>query len=178
MKKPKKLKPGRNEEGKFIEGNKAAEKWTEKTVLTKLQEIWATLVKDEDDEVNKNVVRSNDIKTLAEVCLMNGISKQRWSEWKEKFGEKKVENAVNEDYSESVSELIKNIEWVIETRLVYSGGTMDIFVLKNHYGYKDNRELDLGNKDDKPFKTKTIDYSKIPDDVLDTLIAATSQDDE
>lgn len=130
MEKRKKNK-NRNSQGKFVEGNKAAVKWTETTVAEIMQKMWATLTAGHEDE-NGNFVRANDIKTLAEICLMHDVSKQRWSEWKRDFA--KVE---------SVSELIKKIEWVIETRLVYSGQTMDIFVLKNHYNYRDKSETDI-----------------------------------
>lgn len=162
--------PGNREGTKFTEGNKEAEKWTPEATTELLIKMWDTLTEGHED-MNGNFIRANDIKTVAEVCLMHDIDPDTWTYIKKKHEE-------NPD----VFRIIKKILWVVEHRLVYSGQAMDMFVLKNHYGYKDVRQQEIGNKDDKPFKTynktKTIDYSKIPDNVLDALIAATSQDEE
>ncbi|HRQ17718.1 MAG TPA: hypothetical protein PL085_11620 [Agriterribacter sp.] len=125
----------RAKDGRFTKGSTAAVKWTEKTVTEKLQAMWDTLATDDEGEKPANMVRANDIKTLAEVCLMHGISKQRISEWEKDFKD-----------SAPISELLKNIKWVVETRLIYSGQFMDIFVLKNHYGYADKQEVDHTTK--------------------------------
>lgn len=143
--------------GRFVKGNKAAEKWTEKTVLETLQKMWDTLATDDEGEKPLNPVRANDIKTLAEVCLINKVSKQRISEWEKDFAS-----------SAPVSELLKNIKWVVETRMIYSGQTMDIFVLKNHYSYSDKQEIDHTTKGEKI--TGEIDYSKLSDAALEEII--------
>lgn len=118
----------------FKEGNKAAEKWTEETVMPILQSMVKTLTEGLED-VNGNLVRANDIKLSGEIRLMYGVTKQRWSEWREKF----KENAI-------VSDLIEQIDEILECRLIYSGGRMDEFVLKNKYGYADKQEVDHTTK--------------------------------
>lgn len=111
----------------FDIGNKAAEKWTEESVLEVLNEMLSHLSKGKKG----NIVQANRIKLAGEIRLMCGVTKQRWSEWREKF----KENA-------NVSDRMAMIEEILECRLVYSGSNMDIFVLKNHYGYKDKTEVD------------------------------------
>lgn len=125
--------PNKNPKNKFTQGNNAAEKWTPETVLPVLEAIWKTLCENKDDPDDKNIVRANDIKLLGEVCLMHDVTKQRWNEWDKKF-----------EGVDSVSDLIKKIKWVLECRLNYSGQTMDIFILKNHYEYSDKREIEHG----------------------------------
>lgn len=121
-------------------GNNAAEKWTEGTVLPILENIWDKLTEGSED-VGGNVVRANDMKLATEVRLMFGVTKQRWKEWKDKFTTEGTEH-----FSDTVSDLIKKIEEVLEARLIYSGQTMDIFVLKNHYDYADKTQTDLTTK--------------------------------
>lgn len=149
---------------KFKPGDKAALKWTEETVLEVLQKMWDTVATDEDGEKPNNPVRANDIKTLAEVCLINKIGKQRISEWEKQFKD-----------SAPISELLKNIKWVIETRMIYSGQTMDIFVLKNHYGYADKQEVDHTTKGESIRENK-IDYSKLSATALKELSDALGPD--
>lgn len=112
-------------------GNKLAEKWTEATVLPILEKMWKDLSSDDDGEPSKNPIRANDVKTLGEICLMHDVTYDQWEYWKEKFRD-----------VEPVSRIFKKIEWVLENRLIYSGQFMDIFVLKNKYGYADKKEVD------------------------------------
>ncbi len=136
---------GRDTKGNFTAGNKEAEKWTEQTVLPILEAMWATLTTDVDGQppADKNVVRANDIKLLGEICLMHGVTKQRWNEWEDKFGPTLGDTKTpNPNFSEPVSDRIKNIRWLLECRLNYSAGVMDIFILKNHYEYRDQKHLD------------------------------------
>ena len=120
---------GVNEKGQFVIGNKAAEKWTQKTTVEALQKIIASLSDGVDDK--GNIVRANDIKLLGEVCLMNGIDPDTWSYLREKFKKNKT-----------VLRLVGSIQQILECRLIYSGGMMDMFILKNHYKYKDKHEVD------------------------------------
>lgn len=124
-------KKGSSKPGTFQPGQKAAEKWTEKTVLTIMQSMWETVATNEEGEIDKNPIRANDIKTLAEICLIHDVCPDTWAYWSNKFKE-----------TQSILRLIKKIEWVIEHRMIYSGQFMDIFVLKNKYGYKDKKEVD------------------------------------
>lgn len=153
--------PNRDGTGKFVKGNKAAEEWTEETVLPILQQMWHTLTTDENGEIpdDKNIIRSNDIKLLGEICLMYDVTKQRWNEWEDKF-------QVTEDNSYSskpVTDLIKKIRWILECRLNYSGQTMDIFILKAHYkdeGYRFAEQVDVTSKD-KEIGSSFIDFLKL-----------------
>lgn len=133
----------------FIPGNKAAEIWTEATVLPKLEAIWKTLTTDKDGKVpsDGNIVQVNKIKLLGEVCLMHKITRQRWNEWKAKFTDKSNDIAEkNNNYSEKITELMDAIKWLLECRLNYSTTVMDIFILKNFYGYKDQQQVDATTK--------------------------------
>lgn len=148
--KPPKDKDGnRTKDGKFQKGHTVNEVWTEAVVLEKLNIIWKTLTTDENGQppIGGNIVRANDIKLLGEVCLMHSVSKQRWNEWTEKFAPKLKDGTANNPlYSEPITDLIKNIKWLLECRLNYSGATMDIFILKNHYEYKDQQHVDATTK--------------------------------
>jgi len=119
----------RNEKGQFIENNKTAEKWTESKVIEILQTMYDRLIQGSEMQ-NGNIVRANDIKLAGEIRLMFGVSRQMWNEWQDKFKE-----------SVPVSDFIKNITEILECRVLYSGQTMDIFLLKNKYGYKDKQEI-------------------------------------
>ena len=149
-KKGQKKKPatGREEKGKFTEGNKANEKWNEEEVMKVLNAMWKDLTSDEDGNPpeHRNVVRANDIKLQGEICLMHNVTKQRWNEWEHKFAPKLKDGSENPNYSEPVTDLIKKIKWLLECRLNYSGQTMDIFILKNHYEYKDQQHVDATTK--------------------------------
>lgn len=156
---------GTTEGYRFTEGNKDAEKWTVDTVLPILNKIYAALT-DGKDDVNGNVVRANDIKLAGEVRLMYGVTKQQWSEWKEKFSE-----------IPEVSDLMEIVSEILECRLIYSGTRMDEVVLKNHYNYTDRLAQEIGGRDGKPIETKTtIDYSKLPAHVKDAILAAAGVD--
>lgn len=123
----------RDNRGYFVTGNKAAEKWTEKSVIKLLESMWQTVAtSEESDQLPTNPVRANDIKTIAEICLIHDVCPDTWTYFGRKFSE-----------SPAVLRLIKKIKWVIESRMIYSGQTMDIFVLKQHYDYTDKKELDL-----------------------------------
>lgn len=162
--KPKQDKKNRDNKGKFTKNNKAAEKWTEKTVIPILESMWTTLTTDNNEPPpDGNIVRANDIKLLGEICLMNNVTKQRWNEWEDKFCLKTLtDGKKNPSYSESVSDLMKKIKWILECRLVYSGGTMDMFVLKAHYedsGYRFAEKMDVTSKD-KEIGSSFIDFLK------------------
>lgn len=145
--KTKKDKKGRDDTGKFVEGNsigkqvepgeKLAEKWTEATVIPILQQMYNKFTVDENGQQPEdgNLVRANDMKLAGEIRLMFGITKQRWSEWKEKFKDNSV-----------ISDLMDLITEISEYRLIYSGTSMDQFVLQNGHDYKQKTETDLTSK--------------------------------
>jgi hypothetical protein len=146
--KPKSTKPkpqhvdnGRNEKGQFVagnaeghrfeEGHKDSEKWTPETVIPVMEKMLKHLTtdpmaEDEGDSKPINVVRANDIKLAGEIRLMFGVTKQRWAEWMQKFKDHAV-----------ISDLSAQIMEILECRLMYSGTSMDTFILKNHYDYTD-----------------------------------------
>lgn len=159
----------RDEQGRFLENNKQgarfvagntdAQKWTEETVLPKVRAIYATL-EEGTEEAQGNIIRANDIKLAGEVRIMHGVTKQQWSEWKEKFRNNPV-----------VFDLMEIISEILECRLIYSGGRMDEIVLKNKYGYSDKTEIT--GAEGAPLHPKTdIDYSKLSTEVLHALINA------
>ena len=113
----------------FTEENKAAEKWTIETISPHIHKVYEVLTENEDD--NSNVVRANDIKYLEEAVLCAGVSVGSWYYWLSLFEDGKF------DKKEPVFQLIKNMKKICELRLSYSGATMDIFHLKNHYNYND-----------------------------------------
>lgn len=125
----------------FKPGNKVAEKWTEEVVLPKLEAMYTDLEMDDIVGVPaKNAVKANDIKTLGEICLMHDVTYNEWEYWKRKFTEAE---------SEKVFRMLQKIEWILENRMVYSGTFMDIFVLKNKYGYRDKHDVDHTSKGEK-----------------------------
>ena len=114
---------------KFKKGQKAAEKWTEVTTMDILTKMWETTIKGIED-ADGNPVRANDIKTIQEICLIHDVDSDLWAYLKTKFKENKI-----------ILRLTKRITDILEARMIYSGQTMDIFVMKNHYGYSDRQEL-------------------------------------
>lgn len=155
----------RTKNGTFKAGNKAAEKWTQETVLPILEKMWNKLTTDDDGNVpeDKNIVRANDIKLLGEICLMFDVTKQRWNEWEEKFTVQTLKDGTkNKNFSGPVSDLMKKIKWILECRLTYSGTTMDMFVLKAHYeesGFRFAERMDVTSKD-KELGSSFLDFLK------------------
>ena len=150
-KKIKKPNPVPNSEAtQFKEGNTAAEVWTEEVVLEKLEKAYLILSNDEATmEEAENPIRANSIKLQKEVMLMCGIRRRVFSEWKEKFTyPRRRDYTTNEmidnpTYSVAVSDAIAEIEDICECRLQYSGSSMDVFILKNNYGFKDQIDHDV-----------------------------------
>src|SRR5438045_1846292 len=82
--------------GSFKEGNKAAEKWTEETVLPVLQKMYNTLVHDDiTGQAADNPVRANNIKLQKEICLMSGITGYIYTDWKNRFAKENIINRTN-----------------------------------------------------------------------------------
>ena len=99
----------------------------------------------------KSLKENEEILFIKKLIEDKSYSSQRFSEWRKKF-----------EKNEKISELIKKIEDILETRN-YMGAvtnklnpTMVIFYLKNHHGWKNTEGLDLGNKDGKPFAAQVI----------------------
>ncbi len=120
--------------GKFTKGNKVNEVWTRDIVIAKMEAVWKTLTHDINGDVpeDRNIVRANDIKYLYEVLLMEDITKQRWNEWKEKFKE-----------DATVTDLFRKINMLLECRLSYSGTSMDVLHLRQHYDYVEKIKQDI-----------------------------------
>jgi hypothetical protein len=118
---------------KFTPGNKAAEKWSEQKAIAVLTNIRDLLWRNEiTKQRDANPVRANSIKFRTEACMLGKITNRQWQHLKRKFADK-----TSPYFSESVTLLIETIEDTCECRLVYSGTPMDIFVLKNAYGFRD-----------------------------------------
>lgn len=95
----------------------------------------------------------SDVVLIKELTLYRGFSYQRWSEITAKYAENK-----------EISDTIKKIEDILETRLYKAGltnqvnTTMAIFGLKNKYRWVDKNETEVTGKDGKdliptdPFK--------------------------
>lgn len=159
---------GRDAKGRFVKGNKennplAAQKWTEETVVPELEKILGVLTEDDSvdagEEENPNPVRCNDIKYQEEAVLMAGVNLNSWEYWNTpKFQKTLPKNS-------RVFGIIKTIRKITELRLCYSGEGMDIFCLKNHYGYRDKFEQDVTTKGDSLNK-ESLDLKNLPLDLL------------
>lgn len=119
----------------FNKGNKIAEKWTIKTITPHIERVYEILTASEDE--NTNPVRANDIKYLEEAVLCAGINIGSWYYWLQLFDSGKLSK------DEAVFKLIKSMKKICELRLSYSGATMDIFHLKNHYDYRDATQQEV-----------------------------------
>lgn len=146
--------PNQDKSGKFVKGHKVNEVWTEAVVLQRAQDVWKTLTTDSEGNApeDKNYVRANDIKYLYEALIMNDITKQRWSEWSDKFTKRtlkddtKEEEVKNPHYSPTIAELFSKIKMLLECRLSYSGGSMDMLHLKKHFDYREEIHVDNTTK--------------------------------
>lgn len=125
----------KEKKGQFDEGNKAAEKWTIETITPHVQKVYDVLTFNDDDE--NNPVRANDIKYLEEAVLCAGVSVHSWYYWLGLFDSGKFSKET------PVFKLIKSMKKICELRLSYSGTTMDIFHLKNHFNYKDSTQQEI-----------------------------------
>lgn len=130
----------RDSKGRFKKGNSVAVKWTEKTILPELEKILEVLTEDDSGLDNNNPVRANDIKFAEEAVMCTDVNLNSWEYWNTTEFQKKLPK------ESPVFALLKKIKKICELRLGYSGETMDIFMLKNHYGYLDR--IDSNNKTD------------------------------
>ena len=113
-----------------MQGNKNAEVWDVDSVTQMLSDI-------------KEYLTSNiNVYTIGSALTEFNLYTQWWSEMKYKF--------VNE---KSVSDTIKNIESIIEQRIVNDtmtgdakSATFSIFLLKNKFGYVDKQENENTHK--------------------------------
>jgi hypothetical protein len=120
----------------FKKGEKAAEKWTIKSISPHIEKVYQILTSS-DDADNTNPVRANDIKYLEEAVLCAGINIGSWYYWLGLFDSGKFSK------EEPIFKLIKSMKKICELRLSYSGATMDIFHLKNHYDYRDATQQEV-----------------------------------
>lgn len=119
----------------FKIGDKTAEKWTIETITPYIEKVYEILIASEDEPVNP--VRANDIKYLEEAVLCAGVNICSWYYWLQLFDSGKFSK------NEPVFKLIKSMKKICELRLSYSGATMDIFHLKNHYDYRDATQQEI-----------------------------------
>lgn len=121
--------------------NQNAKKWTDKKIIEALTNIKGVLIEDASGEVNP--IRANDIKFIEEACMCAGVSIWSWCYFLD------LMKAGRFPDGSPVFQLIKEIKKICELRLCYSGTTMDIFLLKNHYQYNDGvakSEVDVTTK--------------------------------
>jgi len=87
--------------------------------------------------IETQVIESEDIYFLAQPLGQRGIASSQWSKFK----------SIATDEKEILDAMIR-IESMLENRLVTGAlqnkvnTTMAIFLLKNRYGYKDNKQVD------------------------------------
>lgn len=113
-----------------MQGNKNAEVWDVETIQNKLTEI------------RQFVTENISVYTISSALIEFDLYSEWWSQMADKFKDEK-----------SVSQSIKNIESIIEQRIVNDtmtgdakSATFSIFLLKNKFGYVDKQETE--NKTD------------------------------
>lgn len=105
-------------------GNKNAEKWTEETVMSKLEEI-------------QELVERPDVNYLGTALTKVGLYNDIWRDWSQKFSENLV-----------VSRTMKKIRDRIQSKLYERALNGDvvpsiaIFGLKNNHGWTDRQQLE------------------------------------
>lgn len=132
------------DDGKFKEGNKAAQKWTEETVTPYLERI-------------KEYSTNDDCYWLGSALVKEGLYKEVWAYWKDIFKE-----------NETVFKSIKAIDQIFEDKLFKMAlngtynSTVSIFGLKNNHDWKDKQEIeqthhinDLKSSNSQLFKSDT-----------------------
>lgn len=136
--------PKRSEKGTFLIGHEYALKYPPLVAKSLFERIYQTLIKDEGtNELNlDNPVRANTIKLIKEACLCCGISHKCYIRLRRIYCTRADEYGdQNPLFDAAIVELVEKIEEICEARLSYSGQFMDIFILKNHYGYVDRQEV-------------------------------------
>lgn len=99
-------------------------------------------VKKELDGILEFILQEKDTIYLGEIFENKQYSRQRYSEWAEKFKDNEV-----------ISDTIKRIDDILESRVNVAGlkgkanATMVIFNLKNNYEWKDKVEQEHSNPD-------------------------------
>ena len=113
-----------------MQGNKNAEVWDVETIQNKLTEI------------RQFVTENISVYTISSALIEFDLYSEWWSQMAEKFKDEK-----------SVSQSIKNIESIIEQRIVNDtmtgdakSATFSIFLLKNKFGYVDKQENENTHK--------------------------------
>jgi len=95
-------------------------------------------VKNELAEILAEILANEEVVYKGQIFEKKAYSSQRYSEWAEKFKN-----------NEEISETIKRIDGLLETRVNVGGlkgklnPTMTIFNLKNNYGWRDRHETDV-----------------------------------
>ena len=113
-----------------MQGNKNAEVWDVETIQNKLTEI------------RQFVTENISVYTISSALIEFDLYSEWWLQMAEKFKDEK-----------SVSQSIKNIESIIEQRIVNDtmtgdakSATFSIFLLKNKFGYVDKQENENTHK--------------------------------
>lgn len=108
-------------------GNKNAEKWTPTTVIPRIDKMLDILMTDPEQ-----------FNFLGSLLVDQGLYLGIWSIWKRKFANNDV-----------IISKMKVIDSIFESKIVELGmkgklnPTLVIFSLKNNYGWKDKKEIDL-----------------------------------
>ena len=113
-------------DGRFKEGNKDAEKWTEEATISILKDMAEFTIE-------------NEAYSLSTLLQKHRLYNDWWVYISEKFKN-----------NDTVFRIIKGIETSIESNIINNtmdgtakSGAMAIFLLKNRYGYKDKTETDI-----------------------------------
>lgn len=126
------------------------------TMKTKPEKYTREFVLSELKNMSLEISRDAGIYFIGQLFDNRDYSRQRFSEWATKFK--------NDD---EISDIIKRIEGILESRLVTGGlkselnPTITIFTLKNKHGWHDKTEQEITNPDGSLSPTvKIIDERK------------------
>lgn len=106
-------------------------------MITKPTKYTREFVLSELQMMERQVINDLGIFFIGQLFESREYSRQRFSEWTKKF-----------ENDEEISDIIKRIEELLETRLVTGGltsalnPTLTIFTLKNKHGWKDKSEVE------------------------------------
>lgn len=106
-------------------------------MITKPTKYTEAFVKEELKDMLYEIRNDKDIIFIGQLFENRDYSRQRFSEWLDKFAE-----------NEEISDTIKKIESMLESRAVVGGmqgklnPTMTIFHLKNNHDWKDKKEYE------------------------------------
>lgn len=124
-------------------------------MITKPEVYTEEFVKKELADILVEISTNREYVVMGEIFENRAYSSQRFSEWAEKFKD-----------NFEISESIKKIKDVFEYRVNIGGlkgklnPAMSIFNLKNNYGWRDNRDIDITTKGE---SMNSMSYDKAKD---------------